>query len=145
LTIETEIDASVAQKPSRRFRAIIADAFAFIRGVESNRGLSATTLEELITDQIKRNGESNRNNAAQYNPYSYTPGQERPASEDTVTRVNFLGGSDTGGPTKLDKLTTLKNELDAAVDELLKLEPLDVADKQEYNDATLEATDQELA
>lgn len=121
---------------SRRLREVLSDAYTFIRSAESNRALATVTLEELMGDQIKRNGDSDSSNSSQYNPYSYEPDKNKPASEEPEKRANFLGGSDTGRPTKLDMLLAIKNELEAVVKEVKNSQPLEVAGREEYSDAS---------
>lgn len=98
----------------RNVRAVIADAYTFVRSAESNQALDTVTLENLISDQIKRNGESALSNANQYNPYGYDPNNPPPPGQ-TPARANFAGGSDTSRPTKIDAITAIKNEVSATV------------------------------
>jgi len=124
---------------SRKLRAVLADAFAFVRSVESNRALQTVTLDQLINDQIRRNGDTSRSNAAQYNPYSHDPEKVEAASAEPPKRGNFLGGADTERPTKLDRILALKEEIGATVEEVKKTAVLtltaeELADGGEYYD-----------
>jgi len=127
----------------KNIREILADAFTFIRSVESNQALAAVTLEELMGDQMKRNGETAQANASQYNPYGYDPMKAQPASMTPTEVANFLGGSDTGGPTKLERILAIKNILTDLVAEIKTTEPLEVAGAQEYADQVLDQLPEE--
>jgi chemotaxis response regulator CheB len=127
----------------KNIREILADAFTFVKSMESNQALAAVTIEELMGDQIKRNGESAKANTSQYNPYEYDPTKAQPASQIPTEVANFLGGSDTGGPTKLDRVLAIKNILTALVTEIKKTEPLEVAGAQEYADQVLDQLPEE--
>jgi hypothetical protein len=119
---------------SRRLRAVLSDAYAFVRSAEANQALATVTLEELMGDQIKRNGDSDESSAHQYNPYAYDPDKKAPAGEGPEARANFLGGSDTNRPTKLDRLLAIQNELSAVIEDIRKTSPTDVASGGEYQD-----------
>jgi len=113
-----------AQDPTQRIIAVIGDAFAFVRSREANKALATVTLEELIEDQIKRNGESNTSRANAFTPYSYTPSKDQPAGTE-APRANFASGVDasfTAGevsqPTKLDFILAVQNELTAVIKEI---------------------------
>jgi hypothetical protein len=128
-------------KPARRLRAAVSDAFAFVRSAEANQALATVTLEDLIGEVIARYGESDSSNASQYNPYSFDSSktEEKPAGEQTTERVNFIGGFPLDRPTKLDRLLALENELGAIIEEIKSMEPVEVADADEYPDADDEA------
>ena len=130
-----EQPGSPAPRSSKRIRAILADAYAFIRSAEANQAVAAITQEELISDHIKRNGESSASAKAKFDPYSYDPGKAQPEGETPPERVNFAGGTDTGRPTKMDRLLALKNELESAVDEVKKMEPIELEGAEAYTDA----------
>ena len=125
-------DEGAETTPGRRLRAAISDAFAFIRSAEANQAFATVTLEELMNDQINRNGDSDRSNAAQYDPYSYDPEKVEPSSAEPAERANFLGGADTGRPTKLDRVLALVNSIEDIVKQIKDKEPVDVADPEEY-------------
>ena len=138
-----EVKENLEPKPFRKLRDVVADAYAFIRSVEANQAFATVTLEELMGDQIKRNGESSRSNAAQYNPYSYIPGTELPAGLEPGERANFLGAADTGNPTKFDRILALKNNLTDTINDIKKLTTVEVADVGEYTDnAAIAAPDE---
>lgn len=96
---------------TQKIRRIIGDLFTFVRSQEANQAVQAVTIEQLLQAQIKRNGDQESSNARQYNPYSHTPGEEQPASDQPLARANFLGGSDVTLPTKLDRVLALRNEV----------------------------------
>ena len=126
------VDEVAAQEKNKRLRRVfevISDAFSFVRSAESNAALATVTLEELIGDQIKRNGESAKSNANQFTPYSYESDKESPAGEE-APRANFLGGSDTSRPTKIDFILAVQNELTAVIEDV-KANPPDVVDYTE--------------
>ncbi len=122
-------------KASRRIRNIIADAFAFVRSAEVNKAIGTVTLEQLMNDHIARNGDTDRSNARQFDPYSYDATTDYPASEDPLQRANFLSGTDTQRPTKLDRILAIKNELEGVIEEVKAMEPLDVAEAEEYEES----------
>ena len=78
---------------SRCIREVLSDAYAFIRSAEANAALATVTLDELIGDQINRNGDTDRSNAAQYNPYSFKAGKDAPEGIEPTDRANFLGAA----------------------------------------------------
>jgi hypothetical protein len=124
-------------KPARRLRAAVSDAFAFVRSVEANKAIATVTLEDLIGEAIVRYGESDSSNAAQYNPYSFDPAksEESPAGEKASERANFIGGFPLDRPNRLDQLLALEAELGAVIEEIKSMEPIEVADADEYPDA----------
>ncbi len=127
-----EIEKNLEPTTSRRIREILSDAYAFIRSAESNAALATVTLEELMNDQINRNGESSKSNATQYNPYSFEADKDLPAGLEPTERANFLSGSDTQRPTKLDQILAIQNELSGVIDEVKAMEPVDVASPEEH-------------
>ena len=133
--ISDAIEENLAPSVSRRLTEVVADAYAFIRSAEANKAFATVTLEQLMQDQIDRNGETARSNAAKYNPYSYRPGSPDPSGVQPSKVTNFLGASDTGLPTKLDRILAIKNELGAVIAEIKSMAPVDVASPQEYTDA----------
>lgn len=126
------IDENLSSTPAKKLLEVVSDAFAFIRSTETNQAFSTVTLEQLINDQIARNGESDTSNAAQFDVFSYTPSDTPPAGEEATERANFVGGSDTNRPTKLDRVNALVNEINAVAAEIQALEPTDVASTSEY-------------
>lgn len=109
----------MSSKIQRRLRRALSDMYAFVRSQEANRAVQAVTFPQLIQEQISRNGDSERSNAAQYDPYSFDPAKyalgAEPAGRVPLVRANFLSGTDTGNPTKLDRVLALKNGVDALV------------------------------
>jgi hypothetical protein len=122
-----------APSASKRLREVIGDAFTFLRSYEANQAFATVTLEGLITDQIARNGDTARSNAAQYDPYSYNPTVDETASGTPIGRANYLGGSDTKRPTKLDRVLAVMNSIQAVVTEIQTTQPVDVASPEEYS------------
>lgn len=114
---------------------LLGDLYAFIRGNEANQAIATVTHEQLIEEQIRRNGESTESSNSQNNPYSFDPSQTTPASAGSVgtgqspvlARANFLGGSDVNLPTKVDQILAMKNEVVAMVKELKKIAPLEAS------------------
>lgn len=128
---------TISEIPSQAIHRVLSDAFSFIRGVEANQALAAVTLEELMEDQIQRNGQTTKANASQYNPYSYNPDKVQPASQTSAEIANFSGGSDTGGPTKLERILVLKNTLSDVVN-TVKNSSQPIASDEEYRDEELD-------
>lgn len=116
----------------KNVKELLSDAMTFVRSAEANQALAAVTLEELIGDQIARNGDTASANKSQFNPYAYDPNKTQTASDEPNEVANFVGASDTGGPTKLERVLALQNELVSVVTELKKLDPAEVADPEEY-------------
>lgn len=131
--IDTQLEQS--SEPVRKIRTVISDAFAFIRSQEANAALATVTLEQLISDQILRNGDSSSTNKVQFNPYSFDPSENVPASQEPAQRANFLGGSDIGRPTRLEFVLSIKEELSDVIKEIKNLSPIDVADSREHADS----------
>jgi hypothetical protein len=98
--------------------------------------LATVTLDQLIGDQIKRNGESTDSNAAQFDPYSHDTAGNQPAGTRPQERANFLGVADGNAPRKLDRILAIKNALSDVIAEIKKAEPVEVADADEYQDAS---------
>lgn len=130
---EVEKDKSVA----RKLREALSDAYTFVRSAEANKALYTVTLEELMGDQIKRNGETKKSNSSQFNPYSYEVEKTGAAGSEPEKIANFLGASDTSRPTKLDAITAIHDELSKVIDDVKKTPPVEVAAIEEYNDALL--------
>jgi hypothetical protein len=145
-TIVMDIPPAPDPDANRRILSILADTYTFIRSMEANKAISAITIEDLVSDQIKRNGSSDKSAASQYDPYSYNTEQPPVASQVPTppTFVNQLSGSDTGGPTKMDRLQALKNALVASIDSLMKVQSAAIEDEQAFVDAAADATATEL-
>jgi hypothetical protein len=121
-------------KAYAKLREVVSDAYAFIRSAEANQAFATVTLEALMVDQILRNGESDQSKTSEYNPYSYDPTKSAPAGTENIPSVvkNFAGGSDTGSPSKLVRLAALTNELSRVIDEIKRIQPVELADSEEY-------------
>lgn len=117
----------------RTIRKALSDVFTFVRSQEANKSIQAVTFAQLISEQIDRNGDTDRSNAAQYNPYSFEPGALEPATSRPLTRANYLSGTDTNNPTKLDRVLAIQNTLSALVDQV-KAMPLDEVTSAEVTD-----------
>lgn len=132
-----EHDDDVAQneekKKLRRVLEVISDAFSFVRSMEANAALATVTLEELINDQILRNGETEKSNANKFTPYDYDADKETPEGE-AAPRANYASGADTSRPTKIDFITAVQNELSAVIEEI-KANPSTVEDYAESVEA----------
>ncbi len=133
--IVAEIKESLDPKSGRRLRAIVADAFAFIRSVESNKALATVTVEDLMGDQIKRNGESGKSSSKQFDPYAFDSNGELPDGVDPAKRANFAGGSDTNRATKRDRIIAVESEISDVVREIKKLGVIEVSGFTGYTDA----------
>jgi len=144
--IVLDIEEGQEESTSRRVREVISDAYAFIVSAEANKAIATVTLEDLMGDQIKRNGESDLSNASQYNPYAYDVSKDAPAGDEPEERANYLGGADTtvvdvdgtevqSRPTKLDRILAIKAELEGVIEEVKAATPVQVADASSYTDA----------
>jgi hypothetical protein len=142
--LSSHVDANLEPSSGKRLREAVSDAFTFIRSAELNQALATVTLEQLMGDQIARNGETERSNASQYDPYTYKPTTREDAATADIPRANFLGGSDTGRPTKLDRILAITNALSGVIAEIKEQQPVDVASPEEYADiADVAAADSE--
>lgn len=112
----------------RQIRAGLSDAYAFVRSQEANRAIQQVTFNQLLAEQLQRNGETERLNKASNNPYSLDPAKVEPASSVPLSRANFLSGTDTGNITKLDRIVYLKGAISDLVDRVKKLKPQDIED-----------------
>lgn len=110
-------------KRIRRFTRIIADAYAFVQSQEANKAISAVTYEQLVSEQISRNGDPLDSRTNANTPYSFDPTETIAASDDGLGRANFIGGSDIRQGTRLDRLTQLRRELDGAIDQIQEIDP----------------------
>ena len=144
-----ELGTDKAQQPPgkvRQLRDVINDAFAFIRSYEANQAFATVTIEQLMNDQIARNGESGDSYSAKYDPYTYDPAKTQPASQTPTGLSNNLSGSDTERPTRYDRITAIMNNIQAVVDDIKKTPPVAVASASEYTletQASLDSQDEE--
>jgi len=137
------IDENLETIPAKKLQAVISDAYTFIRSAEANSAIATVTLEQLIGDQILRNGDSERSNKAKYDPYSYDSSEEEAASQEPVNRANYPGGADTQRPTKLDRLLAIVNNVEDVVSQIKKMEPADVISDEAYSDVASVAMPEE--
>ena len=107
--------------------------------------MATVTLEQLISDQILRNGDSASTNKSQFDPYSFDPDENVPAGQEPAARANFLGGSDVGRPTRLEFVLAIKEELSDVIKEIKNLDPIDVADSEEHVDKVALASPEDIA
>jgi hypothetical protein len=138
LSGSTPSDLVNAKPPEieRRVQAVLADTYTFVRSMEVNKGVSEITVEQLISDQIKRNGDIDAANKSQYNPYEYDPSKKQPSGLTPEEPANYLGGSDIRRPSKLARLLAMKNTLQKTIESLKKIEPMALADQKEMSDAS---------
>lgn len=131
--VDDDLSKSQDLNLTRKVVEVIGDAFTFVRSAEANAALATVTLEELINDQIRRNGETSESNGNQFSPYNYSADKETPAGEE-APRANFAGGSDVGRPTKLDFILAIQGELSSVIKEIKANPPPDTAytDSVEY-------------
>lgn len=118
----------------RRILAQLSDLYAFVRSQEANQAIAAVTVEDLIQEQIKRNGETPTSNSIQFDPYALIVDQPPPQSQLPLTRANFLSGSDLSLPTKMDRLLALENEVTALIREIKAIPPEQIRDPVEEAD-----------
>ena len=145
-----------AKTRRRRFRLLLNDALAFVRSVEVNRALQGIGWEELMNEQIQRNGESSTSAEKQYNPYSHDPlgtpvsGEVAPKVESYGPAGNYVSGTNEANPTKFDRILALEAEIEGAVLNIMNTDPEFMADPQERADEDASAplpeelTDDEL-
>lgn len=110
-------------------RAVLNDAFAFVRGYKVNELMRGVTLDVLMAEQIARDGEG----PSQYDPYA---GSGLP-SGSTVSQskpANYVSGTNITNPTKLDRLSALSNVIENTVSAIRNTDPADMQTKDEYWD-----------
>jgi hypothetical protein len=129
-----------AKKIIKKLRTVINDGFTFVRSYETSRALGAVTIEDLINEQIARNGETEKSKKNKYDPYE----EIEVASENTpvVTEGkevgNFVSGTESTNPTKMDRLLAMKNAMTATIDLIKSYDPTEIADIETYDDAAEE-------
>jgi len=128
---------------SRKVKELLGDAFAFVRSAELNKAISSITIEELMDDQIKRNGETAAVSKYGFNPYSYDPAAPPPEGVLPEGPANFLSGADTRRATKLEAMTALHNEIILLVDEMLRTPVQQLVDTDDYLEILSDATPEE--
>jgi len=128
------VEENLEPSSGKRLRAAVSDAFAFIRSAEANAAIATVTLEQLMGDQIERNGESERSNAAKYDPFSYDPDADEAAGDEPIKRATLPSGVDTQRPTKFDQVYSIVQTLSDVITEVKALEPVEVAELEEYTD-----------
>lgn len=133
-TSGSDLDTNLSPSPIETLRRVVGDAYAAIRSAEANKALATVSLEQLIGDQILRNGDSDRSNASQFDPYTLDPNKDQPASEENIVRANTPSGADTGRPTKLDRVLAIVNQFEAVVSQIKELSPTEVAEYEEYSE-----------
>jgi hypothetical protein len=114
-------------KVQREIRRTLADMYTAVRSGEANRAIQAVTITQLLQEQVLRNGDTDASNARQFTPYSFDPDAVVPASQQPLGRANFLSGTDTNNPTKLDRVLALKNIISDLVDQVKELPVEDVS------------------
>jgi len=125
-------------------RMLFGDAFAFVQSMKVNQTLSTVTLDQLIDEQIKRNGESSRSQKSKYDPYNFKSEVDSPAGlttepADSFQLSNPVSGTNLSNPTKLDRLLAISSAIESVVNEIMKEKPSDLILDEKYWDA-----DQEL-
>lgn len=121
-------------KIQTEIRRTLGDAYAFVRSQEANKAIQSVTMVQLLREQIDRNGDTERSNASQFNPYSYDPDKIEPATRRPLARANFLSGTDTGNPTKLDRVLAIQNTISDLVAQVKAL-PLEEVNSAALTDA----------
>jgi hypothetical protein len=130
-------------KTQREILRALSDMYTFVRSVEVNRAVQAVTFTQLIREQIDRNGDTERSNKSQYDPYGYRPDAPEPAAREPLARANFLSGTDTNQPTKLDRILAIQNNITALVQHVKAMDIVDVTsppqDESQYDQDLLHA------
>jgi hypothetical protein len=129
------------KKQLKAMRLVIADAFTFVRSQEANQAIAGVSLDQLIAEQIARNGESDPSAKSVYSPYDYatSPDAEEPSST-SASEVSpaFSTGIDTTTPTKLDRLEAVKGSLNEAINSFASLDDQEVYESFDELDDYLE-------
>lgn len=131
-------------KVQRSIRTGLADAYTFVRSQEVNKAIASVTFASLLQEQLARNGDTKRSNSSQFDPYTFDPDAAEPATAKPLARANFLGGTDTNNPTKLDRVLALQNSIDAIVSQMKSMPVEDIVagdDLENPADADLLTTD----
>jgi histidinol dehydrogenase len=119
---------------TRRIFQGLSDLFVFVRSQEANKAIAAVTAEDLIQEQVKRNGDTALSNTTKYNPYAFDFSKPPPQSQQPLDRANFLSGSDINLPTKMDRLVAIENEMDKLIQDVKNIPPDALRDFQEESD-----------
>jgi predicted transglutaminase-like cysteine proteinase len=124
---------SETKKIGSEMNKALADAFSFVRSQEANQALAGVTLDQLIAEQIARNGESSASQKSVYNPYSYdTASDAEPESSPVSSEVSpaFVTGVNAQvkdgvllAPTKLTRLEAIKETLNEAINSIKDIDP----------------------
>lgn len=117
----------MTQQAQRRIRETIGSVYAFVRSREANRALASVTFEQLIAEQIARNGETeslNKNATSD----SATPEGTQPATQTPINTTNFVSGTDINIPSKIEQLDALQSELEGLVEVIKQLDPDELRD-----------------
>ncbi len=117
-------------------RRQLSDVVTVVRSIEINRAFSNVSLVELISEQVARNGETT---SASQNATSGEPtAQSQVASARPINATNFLSGSDTSLPTRIERLVQLQTGLSDLITSIKAIEPSslveDVAEDPLLND-----------
>lgn len=132
------------QKKLRAMRRVIADAFTFVRSQEANQAIATVTLDQLMAEQIARDGESDGSQQSTFAPYSFdtsSESEEEASTDAAAIGPAFVTGATIDSASKLDRLEAIKNSLSDAIKNLKEISPEDVAELEEYSeeDGPLEA------
>lgn len=124
---------------NKRLRSILNDA---VRSYEATANLAKATLEDLMAEQVARNGSSKASDKEKYNPYAVPTVEEDGSNSESTPEVPdypttgvFVSGTPASNPTKMDRLLAMKNEVDAAVESAKKFVP-EVEDYEENDEPT---------
>lgn len=120
----------MATRVDRRIRQGLADLFSFVRSREANQAIAAVTHEQLIQEQVARNGETDRSRSSSFDPYGFDPNKVEPAGVQPLSRSNFVSGTDVNLPTKMDQILAMKNVLDSLIRDLKEIPPDQIVDPQ---------------
>lgn len=111
----------MSESTVRQLRSAIADAYTFVRSEELNRAISTVTIEQLMADHVARLTGSETSRSNPFNPYAFDPEKVSPATSEPIRQVNSLSGSDTGLPSKRDRVLALQTQLGAVIDQVKAL------------------------
>lgn len=130
----------------RRIRLILSDTFSFVRGMEANKGIAAVSMNQLIREQILRNGTTLDAASSQYDPYLIDFAKVSEASKLAVDPINPVSGSDMNQPTKCDRIRAIQTQLETTIEEVKRTDPAEFrpepsTDEEDYAIASTEAVE----
>lgn len=125
----------MSEETQKRIRATIGSVYAFVQSREVNRALSSVSIEQLMVEQILRNGSTD--NAKKYETSSSATTDENnrtPATQVPINTSNFVSGTDAYSASKIEQLNSLQSELNGLIDVIKNIDPIQILDPREEDE-----------